>query len=241
MTAPSVGRDTVAVDRRLLVSYENYASAQRTVDALSDAGFPVEHVSIVGSDLRLEEIVTGRVTNPKAALAGAGSGVLFGAIVGLFLGLFTTTTGSFIALVLWAALWGAVLGAAFGFVNHAFQRGKRDFSSRNAIVAGRYDVMVDAEHLERARAMTPPSFPGYPGASDHTGRGDTVAMETPPTAGTFGPGGTGVQEGGPVPPPRTEGPQGTDRPVGDPPRFRHPDDEGTTEIGQEEQPQRRQW
>src|SRR5690242_1426536 len=91
-----------AVDRRLLVSYDNYAAAQRAVDTLSDAGFPVQTAAIVGSDLRLEETVTGRLTNGRAALMGLVSGAVFGLIVGLFLGLFTSTTTSFVGLVLWS-------------------------------------------------------------------------------------------------------------------------------------------
>ncbi|GLW08019.1 hypothetical protein Misp01_31490 [Microtetraspora sp. NBRC 13810] len=181
MTDPTVGLGTpVNVDRRLLVSHTDYVSAQRTVDALSDAGFPVEQVSIVGRDLRLEEVVTGRVTNATAALRGAGNGVVFGLVIGLFLGLFTSTTASFIALVLWAALWGAALGAAFGFANHYFTRGQRDFASRSALVAGRYDVMVATTHLERARAtLDGLSRPGEAGSYD------TAVVEPPPSAGTY--------------------------------------------------------
>ncbi|MEU4834724.1 general stress protein, partial [Streptosporangium sp. NPDC023615] len=150
---PTGLNDQVVVNRRVLAGYDNYLAAQRTVDALSDAGFPVENVAIVGSDLKLEETVTGRMTNGRAALTGAGSGVLFGAVVGMFLGLFTSTTMSFVVLVLWAALWGAVMGAAFGFINHVFTGGKRDFASRSAIVAGRYDVLVAASHVDHARAV----------------------------------------------------------------------------------------
>ncbi|MFF0312109.1 general stress protein [Streptosporangium sp. NPDC004379] len=167
----------VVVDRRVLVGYDNYAAAQRTVDMLSDAGFPVEHVAIVGSDLRLEETVTGRMTNGRAALKGAGNGLAFGAVVGAFLGLFTSTTMSFIVLVLWAALWGAVVGAAFGFVNHLFTGGKRDFVSRSAIVAGRYDVLVAASHLDNAHAVIEAA----------SGPADTVVVEVPPSAGTYDP------------------------------------------------------
>ncbi|MFF0250435.1 general stress protein [Streptosporangium sandarakinum] len=167
----------VVVDRRVLVGYDNYAAAQRTVDMLSDAGFPVEHVAIVGSDLRLEETVTGRMTNGRAALRGAGNGLAFGAVVGAFLGLFTSTTMSFVVLVLWAALWGAVVGAAFGFVNHFFTGGKRDFVSRSAIVAGRYDVLVAASHLGDARAVIEAA----------SGPADTVVVEVPPSAGIYDP------------------------------------------------------
>ena len=48
--------------RRLVGSYERYDDAQRAVDTLSDRRFPVERVTIVGSDLRLVERVTGRLT-----------------------------------------------------------------------------------------------------------------------------------------------------------------------------------
>ncbi|MFF5208205.1 general stress protein [Streptosporangium sp. NPDC000396] len=174
---PNSLAEQVVVDRRVLVGYDNYLAAQRAVDMLSDAGFPVEHVAIVGSDLKLEETVTGRMTNGRAALAGAGNGVVFGAVVGMFLGLFTSTTMSFIVLVLWAALWGAVMGAAFGFINHFFTGGKRDFASRSAIVAGRYDVLVAASHLEHARAV----IDGVRGPAN------TVVVEAPPSAGPYDP------------------------------------------------------
>ncbi|GGS67608.1 hypothetical protein GCM10010156_28220 [Planobispora rosea] len=178
MTQLPFGLDTpVTVDRRALVGYDNYLAAQRAVDTLSDSGFPVEHTAIVGSDLRLEETVTGRMTNGRAALAGAGSGVLFGLVVGAFLGLFTSTTLSFFMLVLWAGLWGAVMGAAFGFINHYFTRGKRDFASRSAIVAGRYDVLVATSHYDHARAV----LEGAPMPAD------TVVVEPPPSAGLYDP------------------------------------------------------
>ncbi|GAA0376822.1 hypothetical protein Acor_31170 [Acrocarpospora corrugata] len=163
----------LTADRRLLVSYTNYTAAQGIVDTLSDAGFPVEHVAIVGSDLRLEENVTGRMTTARAALKGTWSGAMFGLIVGLFLGLFTTTTTSFIALVLWSILWGAIAGAAFGATSHAFQGGTRDFTSRSMIVAGRYDVLVSTTTIEQAQTLL------QGGLSP----ADTVVVDRPPTAG----------------------------------------------------------
>ena len=47
--------------------FDDYSSAQRAVDWLSDDGFPVEQLDIVGSDLRLVERVTGRLTKARAA------------------------------------------------------------------------------------------------------------------------------------------------------------------------------
>ena len=71
----------------LVASFASYAEAQRLVDKMSDQGFPVEHVRIVGENLRTVEYVTGRMDLGKAALAGAASGAWFGLLVGLLLGL----------------------------------------------------------------------------------------------------------------------------------------------------------
>ncbi|MEW9529896.1 general stress protein [Microbispora sp. NPDC049125] len=171
--SPAQGPGPAVIDRRLLVSYDNYAAAQRAVDTLSDAGFPVETAAIVGSDLRLEETVTGRLTNGRAALMGLISGAVFGLIVGLFLGLFTSTTTSFVGLVLWSILWGAIAGAAFGFTSHAFQGGTRDFSSRSSLVAGRYDVLVASAMLDQAQALLQGGIQPA----------DTVVVPRPPSAG----------------------------------------------------------
>jgi len=54
--------------------FEDYQAAQRAVDRLSDDGFPVDKLDIVGSDVRLIERVTGRLTTTRAAGAGALSG-----------------------------------------------------------------------------------------------------------------------------------------------------------------------
>ncbi|MFD0730273.1 general stress protein [Planotetraspora mira] len=150
--SPASGTVAPMVDMRPLASYHDYASAQRTVDALSDIGFPVEQSAIVGSDLRLEERVTGRLTSGRAALRGLGNGAVIGLVIGLFLGLFTATTISFIGIVVWSIIWAAIVGAIFGYVAHALSRGARDFSSRSSIVAGRYDVLVAAPMVDQARA-----------------------------------------------------------------------------------------
>jgi hypothetical protein len=104
------GSGTVAW--RLVASYESYEEAQRTVDRLSDASFPVENVEIVGRDLPLVERVTGRLTTGGAALAGAGSGAWFGLFIGLLVGLFTTGP-EWLGLVLGGLAIGAAWGAVF--------------------------------------------------------------------------------------------------------------------------------
>jgi hypothetical protein len=139
------GGETVA-------TYDSYDDAQRAVDFLSDNGFPVENAQIVGSDLRLVEQVTGRVTTGSATLAGAGSGAWFGLFIGLLVGLFTTGP-EWLGLMLGGLLIGAVWGAVFGFFAQYATRGRRDFSSNRALIAERYDVVVSVE-AERARTLT---------------------------------------------------------------------------------------
>ncbi len=150
-TDPSTGLPQSAANRETLASYRTYTDAQRAVDFLSDQKFPVQHLSIVGADLKLVETVTGRLTPWRATLSGAASGAWFGLLIGLFLAIFTPQ-GSF-GLVLWALAWGVIAGAAFGYVGYLMTGGKRDFVSYSQIVAGRYDVLVDPARAAEARAL----------------------------------------------------------------------------------------
>ncbi|MFD5011993.1 general stress protein [Streptomyces chartreusis] len=68
--------------RRAIASYTTYQEAQRAVDHLSDHGFPVERVAIIGQNVRLVEQVTGRMGHGGAGLQDAASGALSGALLG---------------------------------------------------------------------------------------------------------------------------------------------------------------
>jgi len=134
-------------------TYDTYVEAQRAVDFLSDEQFPVQHVSIVGSDLKMVENVLGRLTRGRAALAGAASGAWFGLFVGVLLSLFASKNTNGFGLVIAALLYGAVFGAIFGFVGHALSGGKRDFTSRSKIVASSYDVHCTWAEADKAREV----------------------------------------------------------------------------------------
>lgn len=132
-----------------VASYDNYPAAQSAVTRLSDKGFPVEHIDIVGSDLRLVERVIGRVTRRKAVLAMAGSGAWFGLLIGLLFAVFTT--GPWFGLVVSAVAMGAVWGAVFGFLGRAGTRGGTEIASAKTIIAARYDLVARDGYAETAR------------------------------------------------------------------------------------------
>lgn len=134
---------------RVLAQFTSYPDAQRLVDRLSDDGFPVEHVRIVGNGIHSVEQVTGRLTKGRAALAGAASGAWFGLFIGLLFALFAIGLG-WLTIVLGTTLFGALWGALFGFVAHWATRGRRDFSSVQRLEARRYTVEVDAAHADEA-------------------------------------------------------------------------------------------
>jgi len=138
---------------QVVATYDTYLEAQRAVDFLSDKAFPVQNVSIVGSDLRMVENVLGRLTRGRAALAGAATGAWFGLFVGVLVSIFAQADTNTFGLVLSAVLYGAVFGAIFGFVSHTFTRGKRDFTSRSKIVASTYEVRCVWAEADRAREL----------------------------------------------------------------------------------------
>jgi hypothetical protein len=141
------------VGRYALGSYPDYGQAQAVVDHLSDAGFPVDTVSIVGADLRLVERVTGRLTRGRAALAGALSTGWLGVLFGLFLGLFAESATAPLVLALYGFLMGAAFGAVLGFAAHAATGGRRDFASTTGLAATRYEVLVTQDRAEEAERL----------------------------------------------------------------------------------------
>ena len=151
--------------RRTIASFDDYAGAERAVDRLSDEGFPVERVSIVGTGLRYVEDVTGRMTTGRAALMGATQGAALGALFGLVFGLIFTIDPdpALLLLVLYGLVAGAIFGALLGAITHAATGGTRDFASVAGMQADRYELMVDDAVADRAadilRSLEPHTAP----------------------------------------------------------------------------------
>lgn len=155
--------DQASMAWNAVASYGTYEEAQAAVDRLSDEKFPVENIEIVGSDLKLVEKVTGRVTKGRAAMAGAASGAWFGLFIGLLVGLFTRGP-TWLGLILGGLLIGAAWGAIFGYISHAATRGQRDFASSRSLIATRYDVISRGGTADQARSILTQAgmMPGQP-------------------------------------------------------------------------------
>lgn len=136
-------------------SYISYLDAQKAVDYLADEKFPVRYVSIVGNDLKIVERVTGKLSYPRVALSGAMTGAWFGLFIGVMLSFFDSANnaGAPYLNVFTAVLLGAALWMLFAIIGYAAQRGKRDFTSTNQVLASNYDVIVAPEVAGEARRL----------------------------------------------------------------------------------------
>lgn len=131
-----------------IASYETYQEAQSAVDKLAKAEFPVKELSIVGHDLTTVERITGKLTWGRAAGAGALSGAWFGTFLGLLLFIFSPEA---IGILGAAILIGAGFGMIFSVVSYSLNRRRRDFTSVMQVLATRYAIIGDPEHVSRAR------------------------------------------------------------------------------------------
>lgn len=152
MSTPQVNPSLLRLEfPQSLAVYATYAEAQKAVDHLSDEGFPVENCLIVGTELKQVERITGRLTYGRVATLGALSGLWLGGFVGLLFALFVE--GNILAMLISTALAGLLFGALWAIAGFAATRGRRDFSSVKAVVATRYEVLVEHKHRERAREL----------------------------------------------------------------------------------------
>ncbi|MEU4388764.1 general stress protein [Promicromonospora sp. NPDC023805] len=178
-----------------VAAYSTYLEAQKAVDYLSDNKFPVENVTIVGTDLRMVERVTGRLTYGRVALAGALSGAWFGFFVGLLITLFAGEAG-FQVMFAGIAL-GAGFGLLFSILSYTFTGGRRDFTSSSQIVAATYAILCGHDHASDARALLMRSPSGL-GKSRGAATVGVPAPVAPPVSAAQLPGAPGAS-GAPAP------------------------------------------
>jgi hypothetical protein len=135
-----------------LAVYDDYAAAQKAVDFLSDNQFPVQNCMIVGTELKQVERITGRLTNARVAGLGAMSGLWLGLFVGLIFSFFGKD-GNGLAVIVSTAIMGAAFGTVWALIGYLATRGQRDFSSVRAVVATRYEVLVEHKLLAQAQEL----------------------------------------------------------------------------------------
>ena len=75
------------------------------------------------------------------------------------LALFSDGSESTLAIILATVLFGALFGMIFALVGFALTRGQRDFSSVTAVVATKYEVLVEHRSAAQARELLA-SLPG---------------------------------------------------------------------------------
>jgi hypothetical protein len=164
MSAAEVPQPAPNGIRRTIETDSEYRDAERAVDWLSDHGFPVEKVAIVGTGLRYVEQIEGRVTTDRAALTGAGQGATIGLFFGLLFGLFFSGV-AFFGILLYGLVVGALFGAIWGAALHYMQQGRRDFASVATTRADRYEVQVDAGVAGTAEQLLA-AMPGWRSQTD---------------------------------------------------------------------------
>lgn len=135
-----------------LGTFDTYDAAQKAVDTLSDAQFPVQNCLIVGTDLKQLERITGRLTWGRVMAAGALSGVWLGLFVGFIFALFDSQN-NVLALVLSTVLVGALFGLVWSAIGYAATGGRRDFSSVSQIVPSRFEVLCEHKVAQQAREI----------------------------------------------------------------------------------------
>ena len=152
------------VERRreeVVATFETHAEAERAVEALADAGFPVENGAIVARGVQLVEQVTGRTTSWRAAARGAVIGAVAGAVVGFAFGrLGATDIG--LALALWGLVLGALTGAVVSWAAHVADHDGPVFESTSSFRADAFDVVVIANAGEAARIVDAAQLPECP-------------------------------------------------------------------------------
>jgi len=139
--------------------YNTYDEAQKVVDFLADARFPVENLCIVGTELRSVERVLGRRSWRTVIGQGVQSGVSTGLMIALLMWLFVPNDNP-ILLAFYALGIGITVGIAMAALGYWMSQGKRDFTSVSQTIATKYEVLAEHKVVSQARELVG----GMPGA-----------------------------------------------------------------------------
>lgn len=131
--------------------YESYEAAQQAVERLVRAGFPPAEVSIVGSDLKSVERITGRMTAAKAALVGLMSGLMLGMFIALLL--LVISPAAPLATLVSVMLLGIGFSVLWSMIGYALNRRRKEFTSVMQLVASSFVILVPGPQTARARQI----------------------------------------------------------------------------------------
>lgn len=134
--------------------YNTYDDAQRVVDFLADQKFPVQHLAIVGTELRSVERVLGRRNWGTVILAGVQNGVTTGIMISLLMMLFVQEAAANpLVIIVYALLIGIFVGVVMSSISYWAARGKRDFTSVSQTIATKYEVLAEHKVAGQARGL----------------------------------------------------------------------------------------
>ena len=149
----------------VVASYPTYEAARHAVDVLvREEGFPVESISVVGSDLKSVERITGRMNYGRAALSGLMNGVMIAIFVSLIWFIFFPNT-DFLSIV-GVFVMSIAFGVIWGILGYALSSQKREFTSIMQVTASRFDIVVPhnmstkvRDTLQRGGSWSSPQVP----------------------------------------------------------------------------------
>jgi U5 snRNP spliceosome subunit len=151
--------------------FNTYDEAQRVVDFLADQKFPVQHLAIVGTELRSVERVLGRRNWGTVILGGVQNGVTTGIMISLLMMLFVPEAAANpIVMIVYALLVGIFVGVAMSSISYWAARGKRDFTSVSQTIATKYEVLAEHKVAGQARSLVA-TMPGVRAAQFDVGWG----------------------------------------------------------------------
>lgn len=133
-----------------VAAYRNYEDAVRAVEKLGQGDFPLNAVTIAGSDLHTSEQVMGRLTAARVALSGGTQGLTWGLLMGFISLVMVPQAGPFVALV--AIAIGVLAGVLMAVIMWAANPNKRSFYARSSLVAARYAILV-TEQADKAHSL----------------------------------------------------------------------------------------
>ncbi|SJM56821.1 general stress protein [Gulosibacter sp. 10] len=195
----------------IVASFPSYEQARAAVDALvREEGFSVSSVSIVGSDLKSVERVTGRMSYGRAALGGLANGLMIGLFMSLAWLVLVPSTD--LRALLGVFIMALAFGVIWNLLAYSLSRQKKEFTSMMQVTASRFDVIVPRELGQQVRSIlerggTRTVSGPYAG---HDGGAAAPAPSAPPMQGGLPPAAGGPAPGSgepeaPTQPPRTYG------------------------------------